>query len=558
MSAVSTLWLSVLFSSAFALVATADLLFFPESAPGSALPTAIRVPTTVFDGEHAHNGIRIAPGQRIPPQLAAKVAVFYQGRRPPSPVFFAGLIVAFALLLLLYGRYLVMLGGEASLRRAQMALLSALLLTALVGKALLTFSTLSPFWIPACALVVPLTTILDRRAAAATGMTLALIIALLVPIDFLAFFVLFAQTLAAAAAGGRRSSLIGYFTASLVSGVCFVVAALMLEGPAFIEGLLNAGLTQLLASDLAAATLSPLASAPIGLLVAPLLRAATGHLSRRRLTRLADFDQPLLRKIASSAPGTWAHSLNMANMGEMAANAIGADGLLVRVGAYYHDLGKALEPEYFVENQRGNNPHDELAPEVSADAIFAHVSEGVKIARRAGLPEQITEFIYTHHGKTTLEYFWHKVQQSGNPAGLSQRDFRYPGVAPQTRETGIMSLCDAAEAASKSLSAADEESIREVVRRIVFTKIEQGMLDNSGLSLHDLRRISESMVETLRASLHTRVKYPWQERQQAQGAPNHTTPNGEAQAAARPRRAGSVVTVLEESDPAWAHDKKQV
>jgi putative nucleotidyltransferase with HDIG domain len=236
-----------------------------------------------------------------------------------------------------------------------------------------------------------------------------------------------------------------------------------------------------------------------------------GQVSKARLTRLADFEHPLLQQLANEAPGTWAHSTNMANMAEMAAKQIGGDGLLVRVGAYYHDIGKSPYSGYFVENQRGDNPHDKMDPESSAGVIRAHVTDGMELAREHGLPRAIVAFIFTHHGRDRLEYFWHKAQSSENPQTIDA-DFRYTGIPPQTKEQGILALCDAVEAASHTLKSPDTEQIDQLVRQIVFSKLRSGAFDDSGLSVQELRLITCSLIDSLRSSLHSRVKYPWQER----------------------------------------------
>jgi cyclic-di-AMP phosphodiesterase PgpH len=265
-----------------------------------------------------------------------------------------------------------------------------------------------------------------------------------------------------------------------------------------------------LRSDLVGAVGGGLLTSVLSAMTIPVVGAMLGVVSKSRLQELADFESPLLRQIATRAPGTWAHSLSMANMAEMAANAIGADAQLVRVGAYYHDLGKTVQPEYFIENQQGQNPHDSLAPDVSADAIFSHITEGVKLARKHKVPEAVVEFIYTHHGDGLLEYFWHKNMQLGNPKKLDEREFHYPGCRPQRPETAILALCDAVEAASRTVTEPDLDKIKQLVRQIIFTKLEHGALSDSGLTIEDAERIVNSLVETLRSGRHVRVKYPWQ------------------------------------------------
>jgi putative nucleotidyltransferase with HDIG domain len=221
----------------------------------------------------------------------------------------------------------------------------------------------------------------------------------------------------------------------------------------------------------------------------------------------------------------------MANMAEIAANAIGANGRLVRVGAYYHDLGKSLQAKYFIENLEPGetSPHDRLAPETSCDAIFAHVTEGIVTARKAGLHERIIDFMHMHHGNGVLEYFWAKTREQANPRGLTVEHFRYPGVPPQSRETAILSICDAVEAAARTLKKPEPSAIDNLVQRIVYGKLHLGQLDESGLSMSDLRRVAESLRDTIRHANHGRIEYPWQKAQQsasASEAPDKLTQTG--------------------------------
>jgi putative nucleotidyltransferase with HDIG domain len=232
--------------------------------------------------------------------------------------------------------------------------------------------------------------------------------------------------------------------------------------------------------------------------------------------------------MAAEAPGSWEHARAMANLAEASSAAIGADALLTRVGAYYHDLGKTVQPKYFVENLAPGerSPHEDLEPEVSADAIMAHVVMGADILRKGGLPEPVVEFSYTHHGTQTVEYFWHKCKEQGNPKGLTQEHFRYPGMKPQTKETAILMVVDSIEAASRTIFPPELKKFEEMIQRVIFTKLAAGQLDESGLTLEDLRIITSRMASTLVNMYHGRIKYPWQkeaERAQAHAVPERTT-----------------------------------
>jgi putative nucleotidyltransferase with HDIG domain len=264
----------------------------------------------------------------------------------------------------------------------------------------------------------------------------------------------------------------------------------------------------------------PAASTLLALVLVPAYQLLVGEISRGRLIELGELTQPLLKQIAEKSPGTWQHSLMMANLAEIAANAIGADARLVRVGALYHDLGKSLHPKYFIENLEPGevSPHDQLPPEASCEAIFSHVTEGLVVARKQGLHERLVDFMHMHHGNGVLEYFWTKCQDQGNPKGLTVDDFRYPGVPPQSRETAILAICDAVEAASRTIKKPEATAIANLVQRIVYGKLHLGQLDESGLSMRDLREIADSLRETIRAANHGRIEYPWQRAEQSASA----------------------------------------
>lgn len=249
----------------------------------------------------------------------------------------------------------------------------------------------------------------------------------------------------------------------------------------------------------------------IAWIATPIIGRAVGTVSRGALLDLQDLDQRLLTRLRERAPGTWEHARAVANLAEAATHAIGGNALLVRVGAYYHDTGKCATPELFVENQGGGkNPHDALEPEESAHRIFRHVADGTRMLREEGVPEDVVEFCYSHHGTSVLEYFWHKAMSQGNPKELTEADFIYPGHKPSTREAGILMVVDAIEAGARTVDAPTKEAFQNLVQKIVFSKLSQGQLDETGLSLSDLRLVVNTLVDALVNIHHARVKYPWQ------------------------------------------------
>ena len=205
----------------------------------------------------------------------------------------------------------------------------------------------------------------------------------------------------------------------------------------------------------------------------------------------------------------------MGSIAEAAADAIGARGLLCRVGAYYHDIGKMLKPGYFIENQpRDQNRHESLVPAMSTLVIIAHIKDGADLARQHNLPQPIIDFIEQHHGTTLVEYFFERAheQQQHDPNGgeVDESLYRYPGPKPQTRESGVLMLADAAESASRSLVDPAPARIESLVRDVAERKLDDGQFDESGLTLRELRTIEDSMIKSLIANYHGRVKYPEQ------------------------------------------------
>jgi putative nucleotidyltransferase with HDIG domain len=234
------------------------------------------------------------------------------------------------------------------------------------------------------------------------------------------------------------------------------------------------------------------------------------------LIELGDPAQPLLQELIRRAPGTYNHSITVASLAESAAEAIGARGLLVRVGAYFHDIGKMLKPGYFAENQgQGDNRHRSLVPAMSTLVIIAHVKDGADLARQSKIPEAIIDFIQQHHGTTLVEYFYRQASESkkSSPEGgeVDESSFRYPGPKPQTKEAGILMMADAVESASRVLVEPTPSRIESLVEDISRKRLLDGQFDECGLTLEEVRKIGDSLVKSLTAVYHGRVKYPDQE-----------------------------------------------
>ncbi len=250
--------------------------------------------------------------------------------------------------------------------------------------------------------------------------------------------------------------------------------------------------------------------------ILPLVEKLFGVQTDLSLIQLGDPAHPLLQELIRRAPGTYNHSITVASLAEAAAESIGARGLLVRVGAYFHDIGKMLKPGYFVENQgQGDNRHRSLVPAMSTLVIIAHVKDGADLARQNKIPEPIIDFIQQHHGTTLVEYFYHQASESKksdpNGSDVDESSFRYPGPKPQTKEAGILMMSDAVESASRALVEPTPSRIESLVEEISRKRLLDGQFDECGLTLEEVHQIGDSLVKSLTAVYHGRVKYPDQE-----------------------------------------------
>lgn len=262
----------------------------------------------------------------------------------------------------------------------------------------------------------------------------------------------------------------------------------------------------------------------VGLLVSfalPVFERLFNVLTDIRLLELSNGSHPLLAELALKAPGSYNHSLVVGTLAQDAANAVGANSLFCRVAALYHDVGKIQKPEYYVENQRGKNPHDQLSPTMSALVIAAHVKDGVRIARDAGVPEPIVDIIPQHHGTRLMTFFLEKARRGMDPSlgGVREDDFRYPGPRPRTAEAAIFMLADAVEAAARTVDEPTPNRLRELIRRVTSAVVLDRQLDECELTFADLERIQESFLRTLLGMHHHRLQYPGFEFGKARGAP---------------------------------------
>lgn len=540
--------LAVVFASLFTLLWSSDLLL--RRAPpayGEVTAYTLRVPyspqllQSLDDVTHARMEFRrvvVPRGTLLREDVEAhRVAVGYERARggASAPRVLGIALVSFTLAALV-GTYLRRYGPSTGrLLRTQIGLFVLMLGLLSLAKLMLLFTALPEYWIPVGTVPLWAVLYLDRRTAFIVNMVLGFFAASLLRFDVLLLIVVLMRGMANALAfrdrKHPRSMVLAGFLAGIAGAVVWAATTLGLDGalqpgPSHLVYDVLGDLRRGTDSALIACVGGGVLAGSIALFLRELAERLLGAVGRDRLLDLTDLEQPLLQKMAREAPGSWEHCRAMANLAEAAASAIGADALLTRCGAYYHDLGKTIQPKFFVENLVAGerSPHEELDPDVSADAIMAHVVQGTKILRDGGVPEPVVEFSYTHHGTQVVEYFWHKCLEQGNPKGLGEDHFRYPGMKPQTRETAILMLVDSIEAASRTIDPPDRKKFEEMIQRVVFMKLKNGQLDECGLDAQDMRLLVTRMADTLVNMYHSRIKYPWQrEGAQREGAPSATS-----------------------------------
>ncbi|HKE15575.1 MAG TPA: HDIG domain-containing protein [Kofleriaceae bacterium] len=531
----------LLLSLIFALIGSAILMSSRwvvasvDFRSGELAPVTVRVPLflgrAVDDLQRSGGGIAAARGHEVDdlgPVARARAL------QPPGWAAWLTYLAALFLVGVLYTEQMRR-SHKGRLLRTQAALLGLQLGLAVAMNAVLLMTPIPAVALPAAVLVVMTAVAIDLGTALATALVAALLLGGLTPFDPGVMTVLAVQGACAALFLGdrpRRVTRLRLLAAGTVGGGAAALTYCLIYSLSWNHAPLAELSAPLRSAWVAAGAAGVVAALGAMACLAPFQRLV-GDIPLGALIELEDLSHPLLVQIAEGSPGTWQHSLAMANMAQIAANAIGADGRLVRVGAYYHDLGKSIQPKYFIENLSGGepSPHDALPPQASCDRIFGHVTEGVRVARRHGLHERVVDFMHMHHGDGLLEYFWVKCKEQGNPDRLSEADFRYPGVRPDSKETAILAICDAVEAASRTLRRPDVAAIEGLVQRIVYGKLHLGQLDDSGLTVADLRVISSSLVDTIKHAHHGRIEYQWQrqerqERDEAGAAGPTPTPAG--------------------------------
>jgi cyclic-di-AMP phosphodiesterase PgpH len=439
-----------------------------------------------------------------------------------------GIFLVVILEMVIAAMYLYRFGRKIREDNTLVLVMAVLFLLFAVIARLLSIRPLSPYVVPLAALGMLATIIFNARTGHLLVALQALNVGIITGMDLsyaLVALLVGALSLYLVSHLTQRSQMVSSGLWVMLTGVVTVFAAELLQDRPIRDALQSSlwGLGNGLLSTLLALTLLVVFETTFNL-TTPL-----------RLLELANPAQPLLRRLMQVAPGTYNHSIMMGNLAEAAAEAIGADPLMARVGAYYHDIGKVTRPEYFIENQlHVANPHDRMSPSLSRLAIMAHVRDGESLARSYGLPQPVVDIIKQHHGTSVLSYFYQKAKQS-TEADVPEEEYRYEEEKPASREAAIIMLADSVEAAARSMKNLTFKKLQGLIHEIFKQKMEDGQLDRSQLTFGDLQKIGDVFENGLRGMMGQRIEYPWQaEKGRVDARPPHHAVGGGARAVAEP------------------------
>lgn len=363
------------------------------------------------------------------------------------------------------------------------------------------------FALPYASAILVVQSTLGLHLGIVTAVMSAIVFSVYSPISSLALGLVATSSIAGCLAFQRVRSRGSYIQAALSIALVmipFAVASMAIVPPA---GAIDA------ISRVVGCVVSGFLSALVALAITPFVEYFAGYASDMRLIEMATLDHPLLKELSIQAPGTWNHSMVIGMMVESAADAIGANAVVCRVGAYFHDIGKTKKPVYFVENQTpGENRHDKLSPSMSALIIRSHVKDGIELARKYKLPKVIEDMIPQHHGTSVIDYFYDKARKEAEEAGRNPEEvdrslYQYPGPKPQTREAGLLMLADGIEAAARTLSEPSQDRIQGLVQKMLNKVFASGELNECDLTLQDLHCIAKCFTRVLTGIYHQRIAY---------------------------------------------------
>ena len=500
-------WIStaLFIPGAFLIIFSANLVY-PYGSPdtGSEAWIAYRAPAA-FQAQGrslARHELLIPKGKRITEsdRLLVEEAVRNRFNLEAGQVLGTLLIVSVFIFILLYHTNILYPTGTEKNKNLILIYLT-ILIVLVFAKVSLFYGMFSPYLIPLPWAGMVITVLVNRRLVPLTMLITLIFVFLQAPFDFGLFLVLLSGGMVSGSwvrqARRRDELMFASLLVGLVMGVVF-----------FCQAILNGHQLSFVLPDAVASLSNGVVAGFLALMTLPAFERLFDFASPFRLMELLDLNTPVLSELFLKAPGTYQHTMAVASISGRVANELGANGLLVRVGAYYHDIGKMFNPQYFIENQVGEeDQHDELGPVASAAVIRSHVTLGIRLARQIGLPGSVEDFIPEHHGTSTIEFFYHKSRQQQSQI-KSERVFKYSGPKPQSKEPGILMIVDSCEAACRVLKSRDKEEVRKLVTRIAYGKLEQGELDQSGLTIGELQKMIDLLTNILKSAAHQRIAYP--------------------------------------------------
>jgi putative nucleotidyltransferase with HDIG domain len=505
-------------------------LSFPEdqSAIITALVQAFVVPNSLYDGQATDNARQQARSSVLPITRSFMTnEIIIQGGKVITPTDFEALqqyglsqpnnrwqdivsslgltLITAAIFLLYYRRNPNVFSGNLGIRKLTV-LITLFLLFLIIARILIPGHAVIPYVYPVMGYALIISTLYSADLALITVIPLAYLIPIGLPEAQVLTIYYLVGSLFGVFVLRKAQRLTSFFWAGAAiaaSGAIVAVAYRIIQPTADWIGIATLGL---------AAIINGIASASIGLIFHYYLSPFIGKISHLQLTELSRPDNPLQQLLLRNAPGTYQHSLVLANLVEQAAETIGVDATLSRVGALYHDIGKLLNPFFFIENQPpGNlNPHNDLDPETSAATIIRHVADGLELGHKYHLPRQLLDFIEQHHGTTLTRYqYTRALELAGmNKAAVDENKFRYPGPRPSTREVALLMLADTCEARMRAEKPKDEDELNRMIISVIKDKLELGELAETQLTLRNLDEIIESFTSSLRGVYHPRIQYP--------------------------------------------------
>lgn len=454
----------------------------------------------------------IGEGEIVTDEHVAKLEAFGLTRYSLPVKTIVGTVLLMALLITVVLFYLYRQNRQIYKNAGHLYLLGLIVLVVLaVGKAVMAinvaqwpqFGALVAYMVPVAAAGMLIAILLDSRLAVLVVSVMSFLVGLMTggQIRF--------------ALVGLIGGISGVYGVSKLSQRGDLARAGVYAGAANIMAIFTMGLvsdtplTLVITSSLIMGTINGILSSILTNGALPYLESAFGITSSVRLLEFSHPSNPILRRLQTEAPGTYHHSILVGNLAESAAEEVRGEPLLVRVGAYYHDIGKLKRPYFFIENQMAEeNPHDKIAPSLSTLILTSHVKDGVEMAREAKLPQAVLDIIEQHHGTSLCTFFYHRAVQNNPGESISEDDYRYEGPKPQTREAAIVMLADSVEAAVRSLQNKTPGKIEGLVRKIIKDKLLDGQLDESNLTLKDLDAIANSFLKVLSGIFHSRIEYP--------------------------------------------------